>query len=367
MEIARELSSLGKRIEELRASLDFVKREQEIAVLEQKMLEPGFWDNQDESQQVMQTISGIKERLESIRALENIYEDLTVLLALGEEEDDAQTAQELAGELRNLDRLVEQSELRFLLNGQYDANNAIISLHAGAGGTEAQDWVQMLLRMYMRWAEEKGYTCEMADLLPGDEAGVKSATMIVSGRNAYGYLVSEKGVHRLVRISPFDASGRRHTSFASVDVLPEVEEETTVQINPGDLKVDTFRSSGAGGQHINKTDSAVRITHLPTGIVVVCQGERSQISNRNTALKLLRAKLADLELKKKEEEQAALRGEKTEIAWGSQIRSYVFQPYTMVKDHRTGVEVGNVNAVMDGRIDEFIASYLKDKAKRNLS
>ncbi|KUK52528.1 MAG: Peptide chain release factor 2 [Desulfotomaculum sp. 46_296] len=331
------------------------------------MLEPGFWDNQDESQQVMQTISGIKERLESIRALENIYEDLTVLLALGEEEDDAQTAQELAGELRNLDRLVEQSELRFLLNGQYDANNAIISLHAGAGGTEAQDWVQMLLRMYMRWAEEKGYTCEMADLLPGDEAGVKSATMIVSGRNAYGYLVSEKGVHRLVRISPFDASGRRHTSFASVDVLPEVEEETTVQINPGDLKVDTFRSSGAGGQHINKTDSAVRITHLPTGIVVVCQGERSQISNRNTALKLLRAKLADLELKKKEEEQAALRGEKTEIAWGSQIRSYVFQPYTMVKDHRTGVEVGNVNAVMDGRIDEFIASYLKDKAKRNLS
>ncbi|KUK53094.1 MAG: Peptide chain release factor 2 [Desulfotomaculum sp. 46_296] len=331
------------------------------------MLEPGFWDNQNESQQVMQSISGIKERLDSIRALENIYEDLTVLLALGEEEDDAQTAQELAGELRNLDRLVEQAELRFLLNGQYDANNAIISLHAGAGGTEAQDWVQMLLRMYTRWAEEKGYSCEMADLLPGDEAGVKSATMIVSGRNAYGYLVSEKGVHRLVRISPFDASGRRHTSFASVDVLPEVEEETTVQINPGDLKVDTFRSSGAGGQHVNKTDSAVRITHLPTGIIVICQGERSQISNRNTALKLLRAKLADLELKKKEEEQAALRGEKTEIAWGSQIRSYVFQPYTMVKDHRTGVEVGNVNAVMDGRIDDFIASYLKERARKRLS
>ena len=331
------------------------------------MLEPGFWDNQNNSQQVMQSITGIKERLDSIRALENIFEDLIVLLELGEEEDDAQTAQELAAELRNLDRLVEQSELRFLLNGQYDANNAIISLHAGAGGTEAQDWVQMLLRMYARWAEEKGYSCEMIDLLPGDEAGVKSATMIISGRNAYGYLISEKGVHRLVRISPFDASGRRHTSFASVDVLPEVEEETAIQINPGDLKVDTFRSSGAGGQHINKTDSAVRITHLPTGIVVVCQGERSQISNRNTALKLLRAKLADLELKKKEEEQAVLRGEKTEIAWGSQIRSYVFQPYTMVKDHRTGVEVGNVNAVMDGRIDEFIASYLKDKAKRNLS
>lgn len=331
------------------------------------MLEPGFWDNQDKSQHVMQSISGIKEKLDSIRALENIYEDLAVLLALGEEEDDAQTAQELASELKNLYRLVEQSELRFLLNGQYDANNAIISLHAGAGGTEAQDWVQILLRMYTRWAEEKGYTCEMVDLLPGDEAGVKSATMIISGRNAYGYLISEKGVHRLVRISPFDASGRRHTSFASVDVLPEVEEETTIQINPGDLKIDTFRSSGAGGQHVNKTDSAVRITHLPTGIIVVCQGERSQISNRNTALKLLRAKLADLELKKKEEEQAALRGEKTEIAWGSQIRSYVFQPYTMVKDHRTGVEVGNVNAVMDGRIDEFIASYLKDRARRKLS
>ena len=331
------------------------------------MLEPGFWDNQNNSQQVMQSITGIKERLDSIRALENIFEDLIVLLELGEEEDDAQTAQELAAELRNLDRLVEQSELRFLLNGQYDANNAIISLHAGAGGTEAQDWVQMLLRMYARWAEEKGYSCEMIDLLPGDEAGVKSATMIISGRNAYGYLISEKGVHRLVRISPFAASGRRHTSFASVDVLPEVEEETAIQINPGDLKVDTFRSSGAGGQHINKTDSAVRITHLPTGIVVVCQGERSQISNRNTALKLLRAKLADLELKKKEEEQAVLRGEKTEIAWGSQIRSYVFQPYTMVKDHRTGVEVGNVNAVMDGRIDGFIASYLKDRARRQLS
>lgn len=328
------------------------------------MLKPGFWNDQEQSQQVMQSVSALKEKLNSFKDLCRMHEDLSVLLALGEEEDDQETARELAGELKKLRRLLEQMELRLLLSGPYDHSNAVLSLHAGAGGTEAQDWVQMLLRMYTRWGEEKGYSCELVDLLPGDEAGSKSATMMVSGPNAYGYLQSEKGVHRLVRISPFDASGRRHTSFASVDVLPQAEEDNQeVEINSEDLKIDTFRASGAGGQHVNKTDSAVRITHLPTGIVVVCQSERSQISNRNTALKLLKAKLLDLEIKKKEAELAALRGEKTEIAWGSQIRSYVFHPYSLVKDHRTAVEIGNVNAVMDGEIDQFIAAYLREKAR----
>lgn len=328
------------------------------------MLNPGFWNDQEQSQRVMQSVSALKEKLNSFKDLCRIYEDLSVLQALGEEEDNQEIAREISGELKNLRWLLEQMELHLLLSGPHDHNNAVLSLHAGAGGTEAQDWVQMLLRMYTRWGEEKGYSCELVDLLPGDEAGIKSATMMVSGPNAYGYLQSEKGVHRLVRISPFDAGGRRHTSFASVDVLPQVEEDSSeVEISTEDLKVDTFRSSGAGGQHVNKTDSAVRITHLPTGIVVVCQSERSQISNRNTALKLLKAKLLDLEMKRKEAELAVLRGEKTEIAWGSQIRSYVFHPYSLVKDHRTGVEIGNVNAVMDGEIDQFIAAYLREKAR----
>jgi peptide chain release factor 2 len=250
-----------------------------------------------------------------------------------------------------------------LLSGPYDRGNAIISLHAGAGGTEAQDWVEMLMRMYMRWAEGHNYRVGVVDMLPGDEAGVKSVTLEITGQNVYGYLRSEKGVHRLVRISPFDAAGRRHTSFASVDVLPVVREDLDIEINPEELKVDTYRSGGAGGQHVNKTDSAVRITHLPSGIVVQCQSERSQISNRNTAMKLLKSKLLDLEMKKKEAELAAMRGDQMEIAWGSQIRSYVFHPYSLVKDHRTGVEIGNVNAVMDGDIDSFIASFLRESAK----
>lgn len=327
------------------------------------MLAPGFWDDQEKAQQVTQRLTALKDRVSAFQALAGAHEDLSVLLALGEEEDDEAVAGEVAGELKNLRRRVEETELEVLLSGPYDRDNAIISLHAGAGGTEAQDWVQMLLRMYTRWAEEKGYRVDLVDVLPGDEAGIKSATLMVAGPYAYGYLRAEKGVHRLVRISPFDAAGRRHTSFASVDVLPEVREDVEVEIDPEDLKIDTFRSGGAGGQHVNKTDSAVRITHLPTGIVVQCQSERSQISNRNTAMKLLKAKLLDLEMKKKEAELAALRGEQSEIAWGSQIRSYVFHPYSLVKDHRTGVEIGNVNAVMDGEIDPFIAAYLREKAR----
>lgn len=328
------------------------------------MLEPDFWGDPKRAQEIIQKLAGLKERLAAFQALAKTHEDLQVLLELGEEEEDEETAREVAEGLRKLSRQVEEMELEVLLSGPYDRGNAIVSLHAGAGGTEAQDWVQMLFRMYSRWAEEKGYRVTILDMLPGEEAGIKSVTFLVAGPNAYGYLRAEKGVHRLVRISPFDAAGRRHTSFASVDVLPEVDDNVQVEIRPEDLRIDTFRASGAGGQHVNKTESAVRITHLPTGIVVQCQSERSQIANRNAAMKLLRAKLLDLEMKKREAELAQLRGEQTEIAWGNQIRSYVFHPYTLVKDHRTGVEVGNVQAVMDGEIDEFIAAFLREKARQ---
>jgi len=327
------------------------------------MQAPDFWDDQEKAQKVTQRVADLKDRVAAFEQVERIYGDLTALVELGEEEDDAGLAAEAETEIEGLQRRLEKMELEVLLSGPYDSNNAIMALHAGAGGTEAQDWVEMLLRMYTRWAEDRGYKVTVLDLLPGDEAGIKSATIAVEGLHAYGYLKCEKGVHRLVRISPFDAAGRRHTSFASVDVLPEVQEDIDVEIKPEDLKIDTYRSGGAGGQHVNKTDSAVRITHIPTGIVVQCQSERSQISNRNTAMKLLKARLVDLELQKKEQELASLRGEQREIAWGSQIRSYVFHPYRMVKDHRTGVEVGNVDSVMDGNIDEFISAYLQKMAR----
>lgn len=328
------------------------------------MAAPGFWDDLENAQAVAQNLAELRDAVASFQGLDRECEDLLVLLELGAEEDDDGVAAEVQDGLRELRKRVEELELQVLLGGEHDRKNAIVSLHAGAGGTESQDWVEMLLRMYTRWAERRGYTVKIMDLLPGDEAGIKSVTFQVAGEYAYGYLKAEKGVHRLVRISPFDAAGRRHTSFASVDVLPEVQEDVEVHIDPEDLKIDTFRSGGAGGQHVNKTDSAVRITHLPTGIVVQCQSERSQLSNRATAMKLLRAKLLDLEMKKKEAELAALRGEQQEIAWGSQIRSYVFHPYSLVKDHRTGVEEGNVEAVMDGRIDGFIAAYLRESARK---
>ncbi len=328
------------------------------------MAKPGFWDDQARAQEVAQTVTNLKERIEIFNDLFSALEDLEVLLDLGEEEDDGSLAGEAEAALKDLRKRVSDLELQVMLSGPYDGSNAIISMHAGAGGTEAQDWVQMLLRMYTRWAENRRFKVTIMDLLPGDEAGVKSVTFGVAGKNAYGYLKSEKGVHRLVRISPFDAAGRRHTSFASVDVLPEVQDDLEVEINPEDLKIDTYRSGGAGGQHVNKTDSAVRITHLPTGIVVQCQNERSQLSNRNTAMKLLKAKLIDLEMQKRESELAEMRGDQQDIAWGSQIRSYVFHPYSLVKDHRTGVEMGNVEAVMDGDIDDFITAYLTKQAHK---
>lgn len=326
------------------------------------MMAEGFWENQEDAQRVTQELSAIKERLVAFKSLQTKAEDLRMTWELGKEEADRDLASEAESQIVMLKTLLDSTELEVLLSGPYDGSNAIISLHPGAGGTESQDWAEMLMRMYLRWAEEHQYKTNIVDLLPGDEAGIKSATIEIIGLNAYGYLYPERGVHRLVRISPFDSAGRRHTSFASVEVLPEVQDDLEVEIRSEDLRIDTFRAGGAGGQHVNKTDSAVRITHLPTGIVVQCQSERSQMSNKNTSMKLLKAKLLDLEIKKKESERASLRGEQREIAWGSQIRSYVFHPYSMVKDHRTNVEVGNVNAVINGDLDPFISAYLKEKA-----
>lgn len=308
----------------------------------------------------MQELSFQQGKVKTYDDLRVELDDLTALYELAMEEEDDSLESEVEEGVKDLQAKFEKLELEILLSGQYDRNNAILTLHAGAGGTEAQDWVSMLYRMYIRWAEQRGYKVETMDLLPGDEAGIKSVTISIAGENAYGYSKSEKGVHRLVRISPFDASGRRHTSFASVDVIPEVaEDDSEIKIDPDELRVDTYRSSGAGGQHVNKTSSAIRITHLPTGIVVACQSERSQIQNRAYAMRVLQAKLLELKRQQQEEEISEIRGEQQEIAWGSQIRSYVFHPYNLVKDHRTNVETANVTAVMDGEIDDFIAAYLQ--------
>jgi peptide chain release factor 2 len=311
----------------------------------------------------MRELRSLRSPLESIAALEKEYEDLSQLSVLAAEEGDDETAAEVAAESERFLEKVAALETRLLLNGKYDAADAILSLHAGAGGTEAQDWVQMLFRMYTRFAESMGYTVETLDVLPGEEAGLKSVTFQVSGDLAYGYLKAEKGVHRLVRHSPFDASGRRHTSFASLDVLPQMDDVPEIEIRPEDLRIDTFRSAGAGGQHVNKTESAVRITHLPTGIVVSCQNERSQHANRDTAMKILRAKLLERSIEEKAREIGELRGEQGEIAWGNQIRSYIFEPYQLVKDHRTGVETSQVQAVMDGDLLPFIQAELRRQAR----
>lgn len=319
----------------------------------------GFWSDQVEAQRVTRQANALRRRIEAWSKVEAECEDATVLLELALEEDDKATFDEAVAAIESLADDVDRLELSALLRGEYDGANAILSIHPGAGGTESQDWAGMLLRMYTRWAENRGCQVETLDFLPGDEAGIKSVTLQIIGSNAYGYLKAEKGVHRLVRISPFDASGRRHTSFASVDVMPEVENEVDVEIDPSELKIDTFRSSGAGGQHVNKTESAIRITHLPTGIVVSCQSERSQHSNREAAMRVLRAKLLERTIEEQQTRLSEIRGEQREIAWGSQIRSYVFCPYTMVKDHRTDFEVSNVDSVMDGEIDAFIEAYLR--------
>lgn len=319
----------------------------------------GFWDDLEKSQKILKKSKALKNKVDSYESLKNEYDDTLTMVEMAIEEDDESVYPELNSSFSNIKERLESLTLETLLSGPYDKNNAIVTLHAGAGGTEAQDWVEMLLRMYTRYAERREFSVETLDYLAGEEAGVKSVTILISGLNAYGYLRAEKGIHRLVRISPFDASGRRHTSFASVEVMPEIEDDLEIEINPDDLRVDTYRSSGAGGQHINKTDSAIRITHIPTGIVVSCQNERSQHKNRETAMKMLKSKLIEIKEREHMEKIEDIKGVQKDIAWGSQIRSYVFHPYNLVKDHRTGYEMGNIGAVMDGDLDGFINEYLK--------
>lgn len=333
--------------------------------LEHKATEPEFWDDMENSQRILQKIKMMKSKLERFEAISSQWEDLLTLSELGMEENDESVIPEVGEGLEKLKQKLETLRLETLLTGPYDKNNAILTLHAGAGGTEAQDWVQMLLRMFTRWGENKGYQVEILDYLDGDEAGIKSVTIQIIGENAYGYMKSEKGVHRLVRISPFDASGRRHTSFASLDVMPELDDSIEININPEDLRVDVYRASGAGGQHVNKTSSAVRITHIPTGVVVACQTQRSQFQNKDTAMKMLKSKLFELKEREQKDKIEDLKGLQMDIAWGSQIRSYVFCPYTLVKDHRTNFENGNVNAVMDGELDGFINAYLSMENKED--
>ena len=323
-----------------------------------------MWEEGARAQEFMKKMGALREQIRPLQELESRLEEIEVLLELAEEDPAGgkEALQEAADLLETMIRLLDRLELETLFSGAYDFSDAIVSLHPGAGGLESQDWAEMLLRMYTRWAEQKGWEAELVDLLPGDEAGVKSATFIVRGHGAYGYLQAEKGVHRLIRISPFDTARRRHTSFASIDVIPEVEAED-YEINPDDLRIDTFRSSGAGGQHVNKTDSAVRITHLPTGLVVTCQNNRSQHSNRLQAMRILQARLAEIQRREQAAELSALRGSQKEIAWGSQIRTYIFHPFTLVKDHRTGMEAGQVDAVMDGALDPFIEAFLRRQAQ----
>lgn len=331
--------------------------------LEKKIEEPGFWDNADVSQQIMKELKGLKDILEKAEGLATGFEDIGLLIEMAYEEEDASLIPEIEEELQNFENVFEEMRIQTLLSGEYDKDNAIVTLHAGAGGTESCDWASMLYRMYTRWAEQKGFSVEVLDFLDGDVAGIKAVTFQVNGENAYGYLKSEKGVHRLVRISPFNAAGKRQTSFASCDVVPDIEDDIDIELNDDDLKIDTYRASGAGGQHVNKTSSAIRITHLPTGIVVQCQNERSQHNNKEKAMQMLKAKLYLLKEQEQADKVSDIRGEIKEIGFGNQIRSYVMQPYTLVKDHRTNVESGNVASVLDGNIDLFMNAYLKGQNK----
>ena len=323
------------------------------------MQEKGFWDDIKRAEEVTKESKGIKDKIERYEALVNRLDDAEVLAELAE--DDEETINEVITEIRDIEKLIEEYKIELLLSGEYDRNDAILNLHAGVGGSDANDWTLMLLRMYTRWCEKKGYKVETLDILEGDEAGIKSATLRVKGEFAYGYLKAEKGVHRLVRISPFNANGKRQTSFASIEVLPELTKDQDIDIRPDDLKIDTYRASGAGGQHVNKTESAIRITHIPTGIQ--CQSERSQFSNKDTAMSMLKSKLIELKERAHKEKIEDLTGELKDMGWGSQIRSYVFHPYNMVKDHRTNEETSNLNAVMNGEIDQFITTYLKSISK----
>lgn len=323
------------------------------------MEEPGFWDEPEQSTRMVRESKNLKDEVDTYRALEQQYEDIQVMIQMGYEENDSSLIPEIEEMLEQFKETLENMRMKLLLSGEYDSNNAILRLNAGAGGTESCDWCSILYRMYCRWAESKGFKAHVLDFLDGEEAGIKSVTVQIDGENAYGYLRSEHGVHRLVRISPFNSAGKRQTSFVSCDVMPNIEEDIDIEVNPDDIRVDTYRSSGAGGQHINKTSTAIRITHFPTGIVVTCQNERSQFQNKDKAMQMLKAKLYMLKQQEQAAKAAGIRGDVKEIGWGNQIRSYVLQPYTMVKDHRTGEETGNVDAVLDGGIDQFISAYLR--------
>ncbi|AUS88985.1 peptide chain release factor 2 [Lysinibacillus sp. HST-98] len=360
-DVRNVLDTTAKKLADFRGSLDLENKEARIQELDEMMLEPGFWDDQQGAQVIINEGNGLKAIVNEYKDLVETHENLDMTLELLREEPDEELQEELGKELAEFQQKMADFELQLLLSGPYDQNNAILELHPGAGGTESQDWGSMLLRMYTRWAEKRGFKVETVDYLPGDEAGIKSVTLSIKGHNAFGYLQAEKGVHRLVRISPFDSSGRRHTSFVSCDVMPEFDDNIEIDIRTEDLKIDTYRATGAGGQHINTTDSAVRITHIPTGTIVQCQAERSQIKNREKAMTMLKGKLYQLELDKQQAQLDEIRGEQKEIGWGSQIRSYVFHPYSMVKDHRTNEETGNVGAVMDGDLDPFINAYLRSK------
>jgi len=323
--------------------------------------EEGFWDDHEKAQKLLKEKKSIESKIEEYEKLNTEFEDIGILIEMAQEEEDQSMVSEIQKSFEDYKKKFDELRIKTLLNGEYDGNNAIISIHAGSGGTDAQDWAEMLLRMYTRWSEAKRYKVKILDYQDATEGGLKSATLLIEGENAYGYLKNEKGVHRVVRISPFDSSGRRHTSFASLDVIPELDDNITVDIDPEDLRIDTYRSSGAGGQHVNKTDSAIRITHIPTNVVVTCQNERSQHQNKETAMKVLMAKLLELAQQEHKASLDELKGDYSQITWGSQIRSYVFHPYSLVKDHRTNAEVGNVNAVMDGELDYFINEKLKMK------
>ena len=364
-ELKFKLGGLETAVNDLRDALSIEASEKRLAELEHQMTMPGFYDDQEKSQKVISEMGEVKNKLERFGKLSTQYEEAQTLLEMIEEENDPSLAAEGEEAVNGVEKSIDELQLMTMLNGEYDHSNAILTFHAGTGGTEAQDWAEMLTRMYTRWAEAHGYTVEVLDVLEGDEAGIKSITFQVNGENAYGYLKSEKGVHRLVRISPFNAAGKRQTSFVSCDVMPDIEEDLDIEVKDEDIRIDTYRSSGAGGQHINKTSSAIRITHFPSGIVVQCQNERSQHMNKDKAMQMLKAKLYLLKQEENAAKEAGIRGEVKEIGWGSQIRSYVLQPYTMVKDHRTDVETGNADAVLDGNIDIFINGYLKWLATRS--
>lgn len=364
-ELKQELLAQQPKIEYLKEALGYQKLLEQKKKLDEQAAQPDFWNDVENTKKVLKEQKTVNEKVGSYEGLVRMYEDAQTMLELAaEEEFDSEEEQEsflqeIRSSLKEITQRIEEEKLSALLSGEFDQNNAILSFHAGAGGTEAQDWVQMLYRMYARWSERHHFKVKVLDYLAGEEAGIKSASILITGTNAYGFLKSEHGVHRLVRISPFDASGRRQTSFASLEVMPEIDDDYDIEINPADLKVDTYRSGGAGGQHVNKTESAIRITHIPTGVIVACQNERSQHQNREVAMKMLKSKLVKIKEREHLKRIEDIKGEQQQIGWGSQIRSYVFMPYTLVKDHRTNCESGNINAVMDGDLDPFINAYLK--------